>query len=228
MSSLEWDNLDATSNLTEPVAATTETNVNSLDRSEEISDLETKISQLAEDNEHYQDVLEELKSEKQAAEAELRQHVQSLEVVVKEKSQLLDEMSQSVENKDRLLSDAYDSVDQLRKQIAQLNAQLNSDDSGSCTLLEDLKRENENLIDMIRQLSTTGTLDSATVQRLKDEIVQNGQGFPMNDSDVLEDVIDWQAAFNDIQIEVQLLLYFFFFDLYFNEPDIGCYELETT
>ena len=72
MSSLEWDNLDATSNLTEPVAATTETNVNSLDRSEEISDLETKISQLAEDNEHYQDVLEELKSEKQAAEAELR------------------------------------------------------------------------------------------------------------------------------------------------------------
>lgn len=200
---MEWDNADTTSGSTEPVAAPAETGVNSTDRSEEISELETKLSQLADDNEHYQDVLEELKNEKQAAEAELRQHIQSLEVVLNEKNQLLDEMSQSVDNKDRLLSDAYDSVDQLRKQIVQLNSQLNSDGSDGGTLVEDLKRENGNLVDMIRQLSTTGTLDTATVQRLKDEIVQNGQNFPMNDSDVIEDVIDWQAAFNDIQIEVQ-------------------------
>jgi len=205
ISSLEWGDSDATSGATEPVAAAAETGVSSTDRSEEIAELETKLSQLADDNEHYQDVLEELKSERQAAEAELKQHIQSLEIVLREKSELLDEMSQSAENKDRLLSDAYDSVDQLRKQIAQLNAQLGSGDSGGDTVLEDLKRENESLVDMIRQLSTTGTLDAATVQRLKDEIAQNGQSYPMDDSDVMEDAIDWQAAFNDIQIEVEYL-----------------------
>lgn len=138
-------------------------------------ELETRISQLTDDNEHYQDVLEELKMEREAAEAELKERIRLLEEELKTKTQLLDTLSQSVDNKERLLSDAYYSVDQLRKQIAQLNSQVTlSQDGSSATALEELKRENENLVDMIRQLSTTGTLDEATVQRLKEEITQNG------------------------------------------------------
>lgn len=103
------------------------------------------------------------------------------------------------------------SIGRLFKKVMQL-----SDSNGSSAVIEELKRENENLVDMIRQLSTTGTLDAATVQRLKDEIEQNGaaSGHPdghhlLNRSSSSETGelgnIDWHSAFNDLQIEVEYL-----------------------
>lgn len=90
-----------------------------------------------------------------------------------------------------------------------------SESNGSSAIIEELKRENENLVDMIRQLSTTGTLDAATVQRLKDEIDQNGDGQQEDHHHLLNRSsssetgelgnIDWHSAFNDLQIEVEYL-----------------------
>lgn len=88
-----------------------------------------------------------------------------------------------------------------------------SESSGSSALVEELRRENENLVDMIRQLSTTGTLDAATVQRLKDEIEASGSVInPEMDPHLLNQSgsseageIDWHGAFNDLQIEVEYL-----------------------
>ena len=59
---------------------------------------------------------------------------------------------------------------------------------------------------MIRQLSTTGTLDAATVQRLKEEIDQAaGEDRFQQSSDLGDGSIDWQSGFNDLQIEVEYL-----------------------
>ena len=52
-----------------------------------------------------------------AAEAEMKERIASLEADLAEKTRLLDEISLQVDNKDRLLSDAYESVSQLRKQV---------------------------------------------------------------------------------------------------------------
>lgn len=99
----------------------------------------------------------------------------------------------------------------LSLQVMQLSEQ-----GGSSAIVEELKRENENLVDMIRQLSTTGTLDAATVQRLKDEIAQNAvadhhdldqQLLNQSSSSEAGELgnIDWHSAFNDLQIEVEYL-----------------------
>ncbi len=84
---------------------------------ERFAALESTISQLTEDNEHFQDVLDELKTERKEAETELKARIKELEADLAEKSRLLDDISQQMDNKDRLLSDAYDSVNQLRKQV---------------------------------------------------------------------------------------------------------------
>lgn len=202
IASLEWDHSE-TSNAKDrvPEDRTTITTVEAT--CEQISALESTISQLTDDNENYQDLLDELKTERQAAEAELKERINALEADIAEKSRLLDEVSQQLDNKDRLLSDAYDSVGQLRKQVMQLSEGGGGEPLG---LLEELKRENENLVDMIRQLSTTGTLDAATVQRLKDEIDQAaGEDRYQHSSDLGDGTIDWQSGFNDLQIEVEYL-----------------------
>ena len=199
---MEWDNPETIQKEQQPdvSAKTTEPT------SEQIAALEATISQLTDDNENIQDLLDELKSERQAMESELKERISALEADIAEKSRLLDDISQQVDNKDKLLSDAYDSVSQLRKQVAQLSEGGGGGDSSA--LVEDLKRENQNLIDMIRQLSTTGTLDDATVQRLKDEIDQAAVDDPdrfHHSSDLSEGAIDWQGGFNELQIEVEYL-----------------------
>ena len=197
MASMEWDNSETKERAPEVVETKTVEAT-----SEEIAALESTISQLTDDNENYQDLLDELKAERQAVEAQLKERIAELEADVVEKSRLLDEISQQVENKDRLLSDAYESVSQLRKQVMQLS-ESGGEPNG---LLDDLRRENENLVDMIRQLSTTGTLDAATVQRLKDEIDQAaGEDRFLQSSDHSDGAIDWQSGFNDLQIEVEYL-----------------------
>lgn len=124
MSSLEWDSGETSGkNAPENTAASSAdppppSSSSSLDQ-EQIAALESTISQLTEDNEHFQDVLDELKAERMAAEAELKARIASLEADLAEKTRLLDEVSQQMDNKDRLLSDAYESVTQLRKQVTQ-------------------------------------------------------------------------------------------------------------
>lgn len=203
MASMEWDNPEASAKERAPEEVNivqTETDEITL---EQVATLESTISQLTDDNENYQDMLDELKADRQAVEVELKQRIASLETDINEKSRLLDEISQQVDNKDRLLSDAYESVNQLRKQVMQL-----SESGDSAGMLEELKRENENLVDMIRQLSTTGTLDAATVQRLKDEMeqvsVEDGDRFQQS-SDLSDGSIDWHRGFNELQIEVEYL-----------------------
>lgn len=207
MASMEWDNSESSGKerATEAdtaIKATVETN------SEQIAALESTISQLTDDNENYQDLLDELKAERQAAEAGLKERISSLEADINEKSRLLDEISQQIENKDRLLSDAYESVNQLRKQVMQLSEVGGEGSVESSGMLEELRRENENLVDMIRQLSTTGTLDAATVQRLKDEMdqvaVDDADRFQQS-SDTSDSAIDWHRGFNELQIEVEYL-----------------------
>lgn len=179
--------------------------VSSAPDDDKLTSLEAIVSQLTDDNEHYQDLLEELKSERQASEVELKERIAALERDLAEKSLLLDEISQQVDNKDKLLADAYDSVNQLRKQVMQL-----SEGTGGATIvqLDELKRENENLIDMIRQLATTGTLDEATIRRLRDELGQTA-GVELEQlhqsTDSGESHMDWRGAFNDLQIEVEYL-----------------------
>jgi len=63
------------------------------------------------------------------------------------------------DNRDGGVSEAYDTINALRTELAAATA-----------AAEELRKENENLVDMIRQLSTTGTLDAATVRRLREEI----------------------------------------------------------
>lgn len=84
---------------------------------ERFAALESTISQLTDDNEHFQDVLDELKTERKEVETELKARIKELEADLAEKTRLLDDISQQMDNKDRLLSDAYDSVNQLRKQV---------------------------------------------------------------------------------------------------------------
>ena len=181
--------------------------VESSDKSNaDIEELELKISQLADDNEHYQDILEEFKSERQAVEAELREKIQSLETQLADKCQALDLISQTVDNKDKLLSEAYDSVNELKMQLSQAKLELQSNQGIGESLANELKKENENLIDIIRQLSTTGALDAPTIQRLRDEISQaQQQSYRSADMETSDDLIDWHAAFNDLQIEVEYL-----------------------
>ncbi|XP_057380213.1 golgin subfamily B member 1-like [Daphnia carinata] len=205
MASMEWDNPEASAKERAPEEVNLVTKETVETTSEQIAALESTISQLTDDNENYQDMLDELKAERQAVEAELKEQIAALEADISEKSKLLDEISQEVENKDRLLSDAYESVSQLRKQVMQLSETGGGDSAG---VLEELRRENENLVDMIRQLSTTGTLDAATVQRLKDEIeqvaIEDGDRFQQS-SDLSDGAIDWHRGFNELQIEVEYL-----------------------
>lgn len=204
ISSLEWEQPEVKE---VEVVAKQQTVVSSSpsENQETLTNLEATISQLTDDNEHYQDLLEELKTERQAAEVELKERIAALEADLAEKTRLLDEISHQVENKDNLLADAYESVSQLRKQVMQL-----SEGAGGATVheLEELRRENENLIDMIRQLTTTGTLDEATIRRLREEIAQT-TGVELEQlhqsTDSGESHIDWRTAFNDLQIEVEYL-----------------------
>lgn len=204
---MEWDNPEASAKERAPEEVNLATKETVETTSEQIAALESTISQLTDDNENYQDMLDELKADRQAAEAELKERIAALEADITEKSRLLDEISQEVENKDRLLSDAYESVSQLRKQVMQLS-ETGGGGGDSAGMLEELRRENENLVDMIRQLSTTGTLDAATVQRLKDEIeqvsVEDGDRFQQS-SDLSDGAIDWHRGFNELQIEVEYL-----------------------
>ena len=208
MASMEWDNSETSNKERAPEEAESATKATVETSSDQIAALESTISQLTDDNENYQDLLDELKAERQTAEAELKERITALEADINEKSRLLDEISQQMENKDRLLSDAYDSVNQLRKQVMQLSEGGGGVTVESAGMLEELRRENENLVDMIRQLSTTGTLDAATVQRLKDEIdqvaVDDGDRFQQS-SDTSDNAIDWHRGFNELQIEVEYL-----------------------
>ena len=67
ISSLEWDKTP------EPIPTTTDKSSSVVDdRSEQLTQLESTVAQLTEDNEHYQDLLDELKAERVAMEAELK------------------------------------------------------------------------------------------------------------------------------------------------------------
>ena len=158
------------------------------------------MNQLADDNEQYQDLLEELKSERQTVEAELTEKIRCLELKLEEKSQ-----SATPNDVIGSPSNPHDVINELKAQIATLHSELNIL-RVAAAVAEELKRENENLVDMIRQLSTTGTLDAPTIQRLKNEMTQSSDTFQSNDvPDVSDDIIDWHAAFNDLQIEVEYL-----------------------
>ena len=192
ISSLEWDKTP------EPIPTTTDKSSSVVDdRSEQLTQLESTVAQLTEDNEHYQDLLDELKAERVAMEAELKSQLA-------EKVRLLELANSEAENKDRLLADAYESVAQLRRQVQQLAS--SSPAAADDSVLEELRRENDQLLDMVRQLSTTGTLDAATVQRLRDEIESPAVGTPRDDQFQQQPTtVDWRDALNDLQIEVEYL-----------------------
>jgi len=200
ISSLEWDKApEPTVSSPPPPSAVAGVS----DQSEQLAQLESTVSQLTDDNEHYQDLLDELKAEREAMEAELKSQLA-------EKVRLLEVANSDADNKDRLLLDAYESVDQLRRQIQQMTAssetESNSMPFNDGTVLEELRRENDQLLDMVRQLSTTGTLDAATVQRLREEMESTGSGSTnVTREDPFHPPVDWRDALNDLQIEVEYL-----------------------
>ena len=202
ISSLEWDKApEPTVSSPTPPSAVAVAAVS--DQSEQLAQLESTVSQLTDDNEHYQDLLDELKAEREAMEAELKSQLA-------EKVRLLEVANSDADNKDRLLLDAYESVDQLRRQIQQMTAssetESNSMPFNDGTVLEELRRENDQLLDMVRQLSTTGTLDAATVQRLREEMESTGSGSTnVTREDPFHPPVDWRDALNDLQIEVEYL-----------------------
>lgn len=116
---MEWDNPETSTKEKEPSqqVITKDQPDSNRDYAEQVAALESTLSQLTDDNEHLQDVLEEFKSERISTETELKARIAALEADLAEKTRLLDEISLQVDNKDRLLSDAYDSVNQLRKQV---------------------------------------------------------------------------------------------------------------
>lgn len=197
ISSLEWDKAPEPTVSSPPPSAATVS-----DHSEQLAQLEATISQLTDDNEHYQDLLDELKAEREAMEAELKSQLT-------EKVRLLEAVNSDAENKDRLLLDAYESVEQLRRQMQQMIASSETESNSmpfDGTVLEELRRENDQLLDMVRQLSTTGTLDAATVQRLREEMESTGSGSTnVAKEDPFNPPVDWRDALNDLQIEVEYL-----------------------
>ena len=208
ISSLEWDNSCNEKEKVAEVTLVAESSSQPLTDTQAIGDLESKINQLADDNEQYQDLLEELKAERQAAEAEMKEKIRNLEIQLEEKCRLLEQMGPSLDNRDGQVSEAYDDVNNLKSELSALYAELNNLRAVAASA-EELKKENENLVDMIRQLSTTGTLDAATVQRLREEINQNAESqgvYHSSDGEISsDDLIDWHGAFNEIQIEVEYL-----------------------
>ena len=200
ISSLEWDKAPEPTVSSPPPPSAAAAAVT--DQSEQLAQLESTVSQLTDDNEHYQDLLDELKAEREAMEAELKSQLA-------EKVRLLEAVNSDAENKDRLLLDAYESVDQLRRQIQQMTASSETESNSmpfDGAVLEELRRENDQLLDMVRQLSTTGTLDAATVQRLREEMESTGSGSTnFAREDPFNPPVDWRDALNDLQIEVEYL-----------------------
>ena len=200
ISSLEWDKAPEPTVSSPPPPSAAAAAVT--DQSEQLVQLESTVSQLTDDNEHYQDLLDELKAEREAMEAELKSQLA-------EKVRLLEAVNSDAENKDRLLLDAYESVDQLRRQIQQMTASSETESNSmpfDGAVLEELRRENDQLLDMVRQLSTTGTLDAATVQRLREEMESTGSGSTnLAREDPFNPPVDWRDALNDLQIEVEYL-----------------------
>lgn len=81
ISSLEWDNADkekAPPAVVEEAAVADAAPVANAAPHEQVAELEARISQLTDDNEQYQDLLEELKGEYQAAEAQLNAEINRL------------------------------------------------------------------------------------------------------------------------------------------------------
>ena len=88
ISSLEWDNSCNEKEKVAEVTVVVESSSQPLTDTQAIGDLESKINQLADDNEQYQDMLEELKAERQAAEAEMKEKIRNLEIQLEEKCRL--------------------------------------------------------------------------------------------------------------------------------------------
>jgi len=129
----------------------------------------------------------------------------NVEIQLEEKCRLLEKMGPSLDNRDWQVSEAYDDVNDLESELPAVYSELNNlrTVAAKCWGTEERNRK------FSWQLSTTGTLDSAAVQRLYEEINQNAEHqsvYHSSDGEISsDDLIDWHGAFNELQIQEEYL-----------------------